>query len=336
MPRNNDGKVVKVMNWTDEDANNRSFTGSKLESDTRDLADVIQDSLDVRGRNVMQNNLRLENNRAIDAADPIAEQDLVNLRSMQAYVLNGVLATDNGSLLESATLKLKTSITDLTSLEDGLTITFTAPFTLTPAIAKALERYEVLELELQGGSITKNIARAKYTEDDNYTDGIKDNRPSFIQGRRYTLQFNASLDAWVTKDDKQQGEIITIAKDYGYTPAGYIDLAYNYPDYGNVGDYPYLASHQPQLTLSDPDDEESDKVVTSEVGKEEISMLPNHAEKARQTSGATTAGNGTQVQVAVITTPSDTLGTVSLDTSKYIIGDRIKPHTKYIRYLVKM
>lgn len=70
MPRNNDGKVVKVMNWVDEDQNNRSFTGTKLENDTRDLADIIQDCLDVQGRNVMQNSLRLENNRAIDAADP--------------------------------------------------------------------------------------------------------------------------------------------------------------------------------------------------------------------------------------------------------------------------
>lgn len=328
MPRNNDGKVVKVYNWRDEDQNNRSFTGEKLEADTRDLADTIQDSLDTRGRNVMQNNLRLENNRAIDSADPLAEQDLVNLRSMQAYVLNGILASDNGSQIESGTLKLKTSITDLASLQDGLTLSFIAPFTITPAIIKALKRYEVLELELQGGSLTKPIARAPYIEDDTYTDGIKDNRPSFIQGKRYTLQFNASLDAWVTKDDKQQGEVITLLKDYGFTPAGYIDLAYNYDGYGNLGDYPYLASHQPQL--------DNDGNIVSAVGKEEISMLPEHAELASQANTELNTGQGSTVNRAIVTSPSNTLGTISLDTSKYTIGDRIKPHTKYIRYLVKI
>ncbi len=65
-------------------------------------------------------------------------------------------------------------------------------------------------------------------------------------------------------------------------------------------------------------------------------MLPEHTHPVGNTSQSGAGIGGALYPVSNLTNAYRVTATESADEDKLQIGDRVKPHTKYIRYLVKL
>lgn len=330
MGRNNDGTVTLNRDFIIDDANNDTLTGSKLQENFTDLANVATNSLDLQGRTVMQSDIDAGNFNLINLADPKSTTDGVNFKTLLAYE-NGIQAIDNGSDAGNGIIKLSLSLSGLTELNRGFKIKFTAPFTMTPEAMKNAKRYELIELTVANGTLEYPVLRGAYTEvdPDLYEDDIKDNRPTFLEGEEYSLMFNGS--AWVS-DDKVLSGTITPFGINSYTPAGYKDLSYNYDEL-DYQKYPFLRAYSPRKDIAAGEDPETGYTNNFKFGAENLAMLPEHGHNYLSSNNyKNVGGNGTTVADDSYSS-KNTEGTI---VENIQVGDDLYPSNISIRLLQKI
>ena len=234
---------------------------------------------------------------------------------------------DAGSNVNSGLIKLSSGIAGLSSLFEGLRIEFTAPFTLNAQQIKALKRYEVIEIMLDSGSTGEiPVLRGAYTEDELYADGYKDNRPSFIAGKKYLLVFNGV--AWLEEDSARSGSGLDFYNNT-YTPAGYIDLAYNYNGI-DASKFRFKASQDARLPYEGV-------VNLFEFGNSNLAMVPHHHHSEQLPKDSMQVKNGSKAFVSNNDMKTqDTGGVEGLDATKVILGDDNMPSNIVCRFLMKM
>ncbi|UQY79846.1 hypothetical protein HAV_00023 [Candidatus Hepatincola sp. Av] len=232
-------------------------------------------------------------------------------------------AIDNGSTSTDVTIRLLIENDTILTINEGFILNFQAPFTATAQEIKTNLSYEIIELSLQNGAtFTNHVKRAPYTsvnEDGIYEDNIKDNRPTFVQGRNYFLFFHKG--EWINNDNNLPGTVLFFASD-DHTPAGYKDLAYNYNtiDYNK---YPFLRVYDPRLSN-----------INFAMSKTNLAMMPEHthtwqANYHEQTgSGGDCADNKTY--------SAETVGVNGLNTEKGQVGDDLFPSNLCLRLIEKM
>jgi hypothetical protein len=303
------GEVVLPSNWVNDKKNRVNFSAEKLQNQDQTIAKSISQTLNIEGQNAMQSNLRMGNNKIIDVAMGVDLSDGLSLANGVADMVFDCI--DSGSDLGNLVIKLKFKNYNLNftnGLPSFFKFRFIAPFTANP-----LAKFE--EIEFVDLGIKYPVSRANF-------DVNLDKRPSFIKDKIYTMVFNG---AKFEVDDKNlQGFIMPFGSN-DYTPAGYLDLAYNYNGYPNLGFYRYLASYN-------PDDTKGFTFLS-----QKKAMLPEHGHdyNSGNNSGEKTANNGNTGALNNYG-PFTTSGVKRINGDKVVLGDDLYPSTTNIRYLMKI
>ena len=239
MPRNPDGTFSRVINWTEEQENVATYTGAKMDSDADDLAQGVEEALDTFGRNSLKNNIQCDGFRFKGAGNAVDIQDYTTLNDVYNYTKPSIFMSDNGSIQNAGTLKLKTDITNLT-VADGFRFTFQMPFYFGAAQIKLAGKYEDFELDINGQKFTGNVIRGPLLLNPSDPNSIIDPCPSFFFRQTDSYGFIYDMEMLVINeknyfrvlDSHLDGELIFYPDDptssTGVTPAGYINVELRY------------------------------------------------------------------------------------------------------------
>lgn len=239
-------------------------------------------------------------------------------------VMNGIPCGDNNDSMENGIINLKSTLEGLTELKVGFKISFKANFTMSATAMKNNQRYELINLAFSDTeSATYPALRAPFTLDSNYPDGMKDSRPTFIDGKVYILVFNG--EAWVSDDGLPSGSLIHSVEN-SYTPAGFKDLSYNY-DGIDFNQYKFLGNYDPKATS------------TTGLGTTKIASLPDHTHTVSQVGNTENINIGTGAPITAVVgndSSQETTGTNSQNISLVTVGTELYPSFYAVRTLQKL
>lgn len=239
-------------------------------------------------------------------------------------VMNGIPCGDNNDSIENGIINLKSTLDGLTELKVGFKISFKANFTMSATAMKNNQRYELINLALSDtAEAIYPVLRAPFTLDSNYPDGMKDNRPTFINGNIYILVFNG--EAWISDDGLPSGSIIHSVEN-SYTPAGFKDLSYNY-DGIDFNQYKFLGNYDPKIAS------------TTGLGATKIASLPEHTHTTANVGSTENINIGTGAPISVVagtSSPQETTTTSSQNTNLVNIGTELYPSFYAVRTLQKL
>ncbi|MCL2567197.1 MAG: hypothetical protein FWE18_03775 [Alphaproteobacteria bacterium] len=227
MPRNNDGSFSRVINWINEQNTNASFTGAKLDSDADDLAQGIEESLDVFGRNGLQGNLNMGGNEIFEVGNPNTPQSAINWQN--AYLLgspyeppfNAAIDFNNGGIdIANFNFHLKIDNPILSDFLEKQRTWLRFSFIINTPYSKddviAAGRFEYISLAIPAGTISGYVVRDTFNATSN-------NLPSFSVGRAFQMEAIKKDNTWYFRefDNMREGAILYETPSSDYMPSGY-------------------------------------------------------------------------------------------------------------------